>query len=227
MTASRIEADRISVVLFDLGGVVFTFDWQRAFDHWARAAGGDAADLADRFSHGDAYQRFERGELSPSEYFSLLRAELAVDLGDEDLAEGWNAIFGDLVPGITETIAAVRESPLRIAALSNTNATHATMFSRWFGPLLADLGRIFAVPRAGSPQARADRIPHHHRATRSRTRRGAVLRRPGGERRRSSPCRHAGGPGDGHRRCPSSARPARHRPIRITLRSRQAEQLDW
>ena len=149
MTASRIEADRISVVLFDLGGVVFTFDWQRAFDHWARAAGGDAADLADRFSHGDAYQRFERGELSPSEYFSLLRAELAVDLGDEDLAEGWNAIFGDLVPGITETIAAVRESPLRIAALSNTNATHTTMFSRWFGPLLADLGRIFASHELG------------------------------------------------------------------------------
>src|SRR5690606_39101924 len=82
-----------------------------------------ATTIADRFRKDLHYERFERGELTSGEYFALLRHQLGLDVEIDAIADGWHAIFGELVPGITEAIAAVRDSPYRLAALSNINAT--------------------------------------------------------------------------------------------------------
>jgi len=149
MTSTTIEADRVEVLLFDLGKVVFDFDWARAVAVWSERSGVSAAAIADRFRKETHYERYERGELTSDEYFGLLRHQLDLDIALDAVAEGWNAIFGDLVPGITEVIAAVRDSPYRIAALSNTNAAHATTFGARYAPVLADLGRILASHELG------------------------------------------------------------------------------
>lgn len=139
-----IDASRVEVVLFDLGGVVFEFDWQRAFDVWSVASGVAPGVLAERFTKRGAYERFERGELTRDEYFSILEHQLGIDIGSDAVAEGWNSIFGPLIPGITEVIAAVRNTPLRMAALSNTNTAHAAVFGPRYAAALADIGRILA-----------------------------------------------------------------------------------
>lgn len=144
MTSPTIEADRVQIVLFDLGRVVFDFDWARAIAVWSEHSGVPPRELGARFRKEIHYERFERGELTPDDYFALLRHELDIDVGLEVIADGWNAIFGALVPGITDAIAAVRASPYRIAALSNTNASHAATFASRYAPVLADLGRILA-----------------------------------------------------------------------------------
>ncbi len=144
-----MDPDRVEVVLFDLGRVVFDYDWTRAFDHWSSCSGLDAATIAGRFTTAGAYERFERGELTPNEYFSILDHQLGTDIGNDEIATGWNAIFGDLIPGMTGLIAAVHDSKYRIAALSNTNAAHAVTFGARYAPVLADLGRILASHELG------------------------------------------------------------------------------
>lgn len=147
--ADRIDTDRVEVLLFDLGKVVFDFDWARAVAVWSDHSGVAATTIADRFRKDLHYERFERGELTSGEYFALLRHQLGLDVEIDVIAEGWNAIFGELVPGITEAIAAVRDSPYRLAALSNTNPAHAATFAARHAPVLADLGRILASHELG------------------------------------------------------------------------------
>lgn len=150
MAQAELDPEPVEVVLFDLGGVVFTFDWARAIHHWSACSGLGPDVIEARFPrHGD-YERFERGELTADEYFAILDHELGTGIGNEQIAHGWNAIFGDLIPGITEAIAAVKASPYRIAALSNTNAAHAATFGARYAVALADIGRVLASHELGA-----------------------------------------------------------------------------
>ncbi|HET8930840.1 MAG TPA: HAD family phosphatase [Acidimicrobiales bacterium] len=149
MTSTIIEADRVEVLLFDLGRVVFDFDWSRAVAVWSERSGVPDDDIVERFRKEIHYERYERGELTTDEYFARLRHQLDIDVDLDVIAEGWNTIFGELVPGITEVISAVRDSPYRIAALSNTNAAHAAVFGARYAAVLADIGRILASHELG------------------------------------------------------------------------------
>ncbi|MBS1847446.1 MAG: HAD family phosphatase [Actinobacteria bacterium] len=144
-----LDGSRIDVILFDLGGVVFQFDWSRAIASWSRRSGVDESTLGSRLRFDEDTCRFERGELGEDEYFSLLRARLDVELSTDELIEGWNAIFGELCSGITDVLAATTASHHRVAALSNTNATHARAWSARYRPALAPLGRIFTSHELG------------------------------------------------------------------------------
>lgn len=172
MTATTVEVeplvpDRVEVLLFDLGRVVFDFDWRRAVAVWSDASGVPAATIVERFAKEVHYERYERGEISSEEYFTLLRQRLELDVDLDVIAQGWNAIFGELVPGISEVIAAVHDSPYRLAALSNTNAAHAVTFGARFAPVLADLGRILASHELGhrKPEASCYLAACEHLAT--------------------------------------------------------------
>lgn len=134
--------NRPKALLFDLGGVVLEVDFQRAFDHWARAAGKDPADLARRYSHDAAYERHERGEMSSADYFGHLREELGLRLSDAEMAEGWNRLLPGEIPGIAAVLDRLRgRAPLYV--FSNTNPAHIDYFSTRFAAVLKPFDRIF------------------------------------------------------------------------------------
>lgn len=149
MPETKLDPDAVDVVLFDLGRVVFDYDWSRAFTIWSACSGLEVDTIRERFTTRGAYERFERGELTPGEYFAILDHQLGTGIGNDAIARGWNAIFGELVSGMTEVIAAVRTSAYRVAALSNTNAAHAVTFGALYAPVLADIGRILASHELG------------------------------------------------------------------------------
>jgi putative hydrolase of the HAD superfamily len=139
--APPLDVGAVEVPLFDLGGVVFEFDFARAFTHWARAAGVEPSALAARFARDAAYEEYERGRIDSAEYFDALRHGLDLDLSDDLLIEGWNGIFGPLLPGVDALLrAAAARFPL--FALSNTNAAHERA---WSGRYDEVLGRFTAV----------------------------------------------------------------------------------
>ena len=69
-------------LLFDLGGVVLSIDWDRMFTRWAYHAGEEPDAIRARFSFDAFYARHERGEIGASEYFASLRSSLRVNLSD-------------------------------------------------------------------------------------------------------------------------------------------------
>ena len=128
-------------LVFDLGGVLIDIDFGRAFAAWSGAAGVPAAAIAARFSVDEPYCAHERGEIDERGYFAHLRCELGIELPDDILRAGWNAIIGEPLPGID---AVVRELAQRfpLYVFSNTNAAHVAHFTPRLRSLFAHFRRV-------------------------------------------------------------------------------------
>jgi len=138
----------IDALLFDLGGVLVEYDWERAFAHWAGRCAIPAEHLRGRFTVDDAFERYERGEMSDAEYFAALRSKLGVDLGHDDLRQGWNCIF---IGTIAPTVDLLRrlDPGMPLYVFSNTNAAHHSAWSRDYAAALAPFRRVFASHDVG------------------------------------------------------------------------------
>ena len=136
-------------LLFDLGGVIFTLDWQRMFDRWSRHSGVPAAQLRSKFRFDAPYERHERGEIGEREYYASLRASLGIDIADAQFAEGWGAIFAD---EISETVALLRtiRGDIPLYAFSNSNLAHARVWRERFASGLAVFDRVFVSCELGA-----------------------------------------------------------------------------
>jgi len=148
--------NEIEALLFDLGGVVFAIDFDRAFQSWQAYSRLDPDELRGRFAMDLPYQRHERGEIAAAEYFSHLRAQLQLDASDAEISAGWNAIFGD---ELTETIDCIRKVSARLPcfAFSNSNPTHQQAWLETYPGSLDAFERIFVSSELGlrKPEAAA------------------------------------------------------------------------
>lgn len=142
------HASGVDAMLFDFGGVIIEIDFDRVFARWAQLAHADAARVKARFSHGDAYQRFEIGAIGAAEYFDSLRHDLDIDLDDAAFADGWQRVLG---PEIPATVAALRRLEPRVPLylFSNTNALHYETWSARHAAALAPFRRQFLSFRMG------------------------------------------------------------------------------
>jgi putative hydrolase of the HAD superfamily len=138
----------VEALLFDLGGVIAHIDFSRATSRWARHAGCDAALIASRYSHDEAYEKHERGEIDAAGYFATLRHSLGIDLSDAQFLDGWNAIFGGPIPGAAEWIGQAC-ARLPIYAFSNTNHAHAAFWTPLYAEMLKPFRRVFLSSEIG------------------------------------------------------------------------------
>ena len=136
-------------LLFDLGGVVFTLDWDRAFACWSRHAGVPAADIRARYRFDPPYERHERGEIAEAEYYASLRRSLGIDLTDAQFAEGWAAIFVDEIAETVELLRLVR-SRVPLYAFSNSNPAHARVWRARFASALSVFRTVFVSCELGA-----------------------------------------------------------------------------
>ena len=147
---------RPRALVFDLGGVLIDVDLGRAFAAWGAAAGVPSAEIAARFAVDEACCAHERGEIDDAAYFAHLRRLLGVDISDEAIGAGWNAIIGEPMPGI-EAIVRRLAQELPLYVFSNTNPAHIAHFTPRFAALLSHFRRTFTSCELGhrkpEPQA--------------------------------------------------------------------------
>lgn len=138
----------IQALLFDFGGVLIEIDFDRVFQRWADLAGVRFEQVKERFTHGEAYEAHERGEIAAREYFQALRMELGIDLTDEQFLDGWKEV---LLPEIEPTVALLPRLARRIPChlFSNTNLAHYDVWSRRHAKALAPLQRRFVSHELG------------------------------------------------------------------------------
>jgi glucose-1-phosphatase len=149
MNESVINGDlAIRTLLFDLGGVIIDFDFERAFRFWAARASRDPAELARRFSLDEPYEQHERGELSASAYFAALRRSLNLSLSDDDLIAGWNDVYLGVSPGILAMLS-IASQRFPLYAFTNSNPTHQSEWSVRFANELSIFDKIFVSSEIG------------------------------------------------------------------------------
>ncbi|MEJ8845692.1 HAD family phosphatase [Variovorax rhizosphaerae] len=147
---------RVDALLFDLGNVVIEFDFELAIRHWAPFSTLPLRELRERFGNDEPYRQFERGEITPADYYDGLRRNLKLSAIDAQIAEGWNGIFG---AEITETLDAIERARKHVPcyAFSNTNAEHQRTWNAAYPRIAASFDRVFLSSDIGmrKPEAAA------------------------------------------------------------------------
>lgn len=128
--------------MFDLGGVVFGIDFERAFASWAADAGVPADAIKSRYVVDEWYEKHERGEIRAAEYFDTLRRTLDIRISDEQFSSGWNAIFEAELPGGFELFRAL-SARIPTYAFSNSNVTHQRFWESKYATTLGLFRRVF------------------------------------------------------------------------------------
>ena len=131
----------VDAVALDFGNVLVEVDFRRAFAAWATSSGIPVKEISSKFAFDDAYCAHERGEIDDAAYFALLKKSFGLSLSDEDMLAGWNAIFGEPLPGIEPVLQKIaRRWPLYV--FSNTNAAHVAYFRPRYERLLSHFTRV-------------------------------------------------------------------------------------
>ena len=159
MTPSLLAPGSADALLFDLGRVVIDIDFNRTLARWAQHAGCEPADLVTRFVRDDIYKGHERGEIDDAAFFAGLRSSLRIDVPDQALLEGWNAIFVGEMAGIAPLLARAGQR-VPLYAFSNTNRAHATHVSQHFAEVLGHFREIFLSSTIGLRKPDADAYDH-------------------------------------------------------------------
>ncbi len=145
----------IEAIVFDLGGVLVDVDFRRALQRWAAAAGVPVETLLSRFRRDEAYCAHERGELDDRRYFIRLRGMLGIDIPEEDLLAGWNAVLGEPIAGV-EPLVRQLGARFPLYVFSNTNPAHIAHFTRRYEPLLRLFRRTITSCEIGSRKPEAE-----------------------------------------------------------------------
>ena len=146
-------------LLFDMGGVIFDVDFDRAFKVWQPKSQLSLDEIRQTFKFDLQYQRHERGEIDAREYYDHLATMLQIESDHTHIAEGWNSIFTGEIPETMVMLQAVR-SKLPCHAFTNTNAAHAATWSSMFPRVVKSFDRIFASHEIGLRKPEREAFDH-------------------------------------------------------------------
>ena len=150
---------RAEALLFDLGKVVFDFDFERALQHWAPFSALPIEQLRTRFRHDEAYCRHERGEISAAEYFDTLRHGLQLTATDEQIGRGWNGIFTEEIGETLDAIVAAKQR-FPCYAFSNSNHEHQRTWRAAYPRIGDAFHRVFVSSDIGMRKPEAAAFAH-------------------------------------------------------------------
>lgn len=139
---------RVEALLFDIGGVVIDFDWERVFTAWNPISRLSRESMRHTFGFDAEFEAFERGEIPSRTYFSHLASLLHLQADEERIVEGWNDIFIGEVSG---TVAMLQGLKQRIPcyAFTNTNVMHHAAWTGRYPRVPALFEHVFTSFEAG------------------------------------------------------------------------------
>lgn len=157
-----MPAPRRPVLMIDMGGVFFSYSFTKALSAWAEAAGADPEALERRWVIDEPFDAFERGEITAGAYLEHLRRLLGLQLGDDQLSAGWNAIYGHVDIDLVDLLAEpeVRGRFGRIVGVSNTNVLHAGFWRELYRDQLPVFETVYCSHEIGATKPTAGFLDH-------------------------------------------------------------------
>lgn len=142
------ESTNINALLFDLGGVLIDIDFDRALQSWSQSSQLPLTEIRRRFSMDEPYRQHELGEITASDYFAHLRQLIELEATNDEIAQGWNAIFVGEIAATIDYIASA-QTRLPCYLFSNTNPTHQAFWTTTFPAALDPFQQIFVSSEMG------------------------------------------------------------------------------
>jgi putative hydrolase of the HAD superfamily len=121
----------IEALLFDLGKVLVDFDFELGMERFAAKTSLTRPEFELVIWDKHWIRRYERGEISTSEYHQHLCERGKLTMGIQEFEEAWSAVFLPelLVP---EQLLKNLQQRYPLILVSNTNESHATFISKQY-----------------------------------------------------------------------------------------------
>lgn len=117
-----VSKDSVKHLLFDLGGVLLDIAPSKTQQAFLQLGGGPLNSV-DPFRPPPFVEQLERGELTPSAFFSRLRAYLQTEASDQLLAKAWCEMLLGFPQAKIECLRSLSQEK-SLSLLSNTNEIH-------------------------------------------------------------------------------------------------------
>jgi glucose-1-phosphatase len=125
------------LIIFDLGNVLVDFDFKKVVTRLKEHSPHDEKEIKTYFSQTALWDRFERGQVSPEDFFAALKKDLQLDtLEFQAFIPAWNDIFVEK-PDTVSILNRLR-GRYKLAMISNVNKMHwdhilaGHAFMEWF-----------------------------------------------------------------------------------------------
>ena len=120
---------KIKNIIFDLGGVIINLDIPKTITSFTELGFADFKSLYTQAQQIPLFDEFDKGTVSPENFFSELKKLLQTDMDESRLIAAWNAMLLDFPPHRMDVIGQMNKK-YRTFLLSNTNETHVTAFEQ-------------------------------------------------------------------------------------------------
>jgi len=139
----------IKVALFDLGNVLIDFDYRICAQRISHFCSKSPEDIIKLFFASEITASFERGKVSPSDFFSAIKEMLDLRLSYEAFVPIWNEVFflSAKNRGVFNLVNNLRQY-YKVALLSNTNALHYEYLKKHF-PVFNVFNKVFVSCELG------------------------------------------------------------------------------
>jgi len=117
----------IKNIIFDFGGVIINLDMPATTRELNKLGEVKFDSLEKKLSGNGWFDRFEKGLISETDFFSEIRKNIRFKGSDADLVRAWNAMLLDLPEHRLDVLLESKKN-YRTFLLSNTNETHIHCF---------------------------------------------------------------------------------------------------
>ncbi|HMS53733.1 MAG: HAD family phosphatase [Sphingobacteriales bacterium] len=133
--------NQINTIIFDLGKVVFDYDFERVFTQWQQLTGI-------KITYTPEFEtilfKFEAGQLTPTQFKKqvALLMQLKRPIDATRFWQAWNDIYLNIYPDIDKLLTQLSKN-FRMVALTNTNAVHTPYWQQKYTQALSVFEHIF------------------------------------------------------------------------------------
>ncbi|MFN8276524.1 MAG: HAD family phosphatase [Chitinophagales bacterium] len=119
----------VTTLMFDVGNVLVDLDFNLLTARFKQLAQRDFRAELNIESADSLFSRFDRGEISATQFCEALQAYLIPGTTHHEIADAWNALITGFPPAKFELLQLLREH-YRVIALSNINILHLNFIDR-------------------------------------------------------------------------------------------------
>jgi epoxide hydrolase-like predicted phosphatase len=148
MVADKRPTPPIDAVIFDLGGVLISFDFKRSNLQVAEIVSLPPEEVNRRLIEQSQYEEFECGKITERQYHANVETALGHKLPYETFHRLWNDIFTAEIAATVALISVLRKKGIKTGLLSNTNVLHFEHLKPKL-PVLKEIDHVFASHEIG------------------------------------------------------------------------------
>jgi glucose-1-phosphatase len=126
----KLNEEKISAVVFDLGGVILPICPQNTVDEFISLGLPDFTPFLvsnQKSDYNDFFHAFERGKASEDEFLQWMKSLSASQIADKSIISAWNAMLGCFPMARICLLKKISET-CPVYLLSNTNVVHHRAF---------------------------------------------------------------------------------------------------